>query len=188
MKEYLENEKLRVGLKVLLITAGLYGVYGLLFNQVCFIISPEFYELMHLDLENGTLEPMDKSWVSIAFTTFFNSFRTGIGMGLVVGGFAFWMETNMPYYKVKFKSVIALLSTIVVGGVIGFGLSKVLLPHLFDFFSQLSMPANYEEFLKSESAEKNFITVLIMQGFNYFSILPALLIACVYQYKQFRKG
>lgn len=186
IRDFLKNEKLTVGLKTIGIFSISAGIYAFILDQIAFAISPEYLEALKLLYSKVPGVPC--TWLQVCLIDFGFAVSKTLWLGVILGAFGFWIQTERSYFHIKLKSILAFFGTMAISGVLTYFITQAILPNYLDsFHTLLSYQFEMIATINDRKTIFKLVSVFILVFFQILSLFPSLLVSCFYQYRALHK-
>lgn len=175
MKELIK--KIFTVIIISILAALIAGIYGILHDQITYIISPEYYtkfKFIQFNIDQNQLSTR----VAVSLVGFLATWWFGLVLGFILGILTLRHKDWKTMLKFSLKSIyIALLTTFIIE-ILGFFYGFFLLAERpKSYFNSSFIPENIIDF-------KNYITVGCIHNFGYIGGIIGLILGIIYSYKK----
>jgi hypothetical protein len=170
--------KTRILILIVLISSLFAGIYGIIHDQITYLISPEYFtkfkfvQFGFVEYENIIIKQNVR--LIVAIVGFLSTWWVGFIIGIVLGIIGFIHNESKQMFKITFKAILITMFVAFLTGIIGLIFGKF---YLAEIGVNWWMPKNLLD-------KKNFIAVGSTHNFGYLGGLIGLLFGSFYSYKK----
>ena len=170
-------KKLFTTISISILATVIAGVYGMIHDQLTYIISPEYYtkfKFIQFNIDENQLNTR----VAISLVGFFATWWFGLFIGLIIGTLSLKFPDWKIMLKYSIKSIYIILLTTFITEIIGFFYGTFILSERpRSYFDSWFIPENIIDL-------KNYITVGCIHNFGYVGGLIGLILGTIFMFKK----